>query len=55
MSSVRHETRRSLLQQLRNHDDVPVASQRARRAGVQRLRSLLQAARRQQAVDYEER
>lgn len=47
-------SRGPVLLQLHHYHDVPVATQYSRRARLQRLRPILQAARRQQAAGHEE-
>lgn len=55
MFSGIEQTSWSVMHELRHPHDHPVAEEQRRRARVQRLRSVLQTARRQQAADHEER
>ena len=54
MVAVDDATDGSALRQLQHDDDVAVAAQQPGRNGVQRLRTLLQTARRQPAAGHEE-
>lgn len=55
MFSGIEQTSRSVVHELRHPHDHPVEEEQRRRARVQRVRSVLQTARRQQAVDDEKR